>query len=50
MATMALFAGGVMLARAVEDRELSNQILAACRRFAVPEAYAVDGTTKGRRA
>jgi TetR/AcrR family transcriptional repressor of nem operon len=47
MATMALFAGGVMLARAVEDRALSNQILAACRHFAVPEAYAVDSTAKG---
>jgi TetR/AcrR family transcriptional repressor of nem operon len=42
VATLALFAGGIMLSRAVEDPALSNRILAACRRLAAPEAYAVD--------
>jgi TetR/AcrR family transcriptional repressor of nem operon len=45
-ATLALFAGGIMLARAVEDRELSNRILAACRHFAVPEAYGTQSSAK----
>jgi len=40
IATLALFAGGVMLSRAVDDPALSNRILAACRRLAAPEAYA----------
>ena len=39
LATLALFAGGIMLARAVDDPKLSDSILAACRRLAVPEAY-----------
>jgi TetR/AcrR family transcriptional repressor of nem operon len=38
LATLALGAGGLMLARAVEDESLSNEILRACRRLAVPEA------------
>ena len=38
LATLALGAGGVMLARAVADPELSDRILRACRRLAVPEA------------
>lgn len=37
LATAALFVGGLSLARAVEDRELSDQILRACRRLAIPE-------------
>ena len=37
LATAALFAGGILLSRAVADRELSDRILMACRRFAVPE-------------
>jgi len=49
LATLALFAGGVMLARAVEDPELSDQILTACRRLAVPEAYTPRGAAKGER-
>lgn len=39
LATLALFAGGLMLARAVRDEDLSGRILRACRRLAVPEAY-----------
>jgi TetR/AcrR family transcriptional repressor of nem operon len=38
LATVALFAGGIMLARAVRDEALSDRILRACRRLAVPEA------------
>jgi TetR/AcrR family transcriptional repressor of nem operon len=37
LATIALFVGGVMLARAVRDRKLSGQILRACRLLAIPE-------------
>ncbi len=37
LATTALFVGGLSLARAVEDRELSDQILRACRQLAIPE-------------
>ncbi|MFQ5960582.1 MAG: TetR/AcrR family transcriptional regulator [Candidatus Methylomirabilales bacterium] len=37
LATMALFVGGVMLARAVKDRKLSGRILRACRLLGVPE-------------
>jgi TetR/AcrR family transcriptional regulator, transcriptional repressor for nem operon len=37
LATAALAAGGIMLARAVGDRDLSERILRACRRLAVPE-------------
>ena len=40
IATLALFAGGIMLSRAVDDPAFSNRILTACRRLAVPEAYA----------
>lgn len=36
-ATLALLMGGMSLARAVQDEELSNKILRACRRLAVPE-------------
>ncbi|HEY7516498.1 MAG TPA: TetR/AcrR family transcriptional regulator, partial [Vicinamibacteria bacterium] len=39
LATVALFAGGLMIARAVTDEALSDRILRACRRLAVPEAY-----------
>ncbi len=39
LATIALLAGGLMLARAVRDEALSERILRACRRLAVPEAY-----------
>lgn len=38
LGTIALCVGGLALARAVDNRALSNQILRACRRFAVPEA------------
>jgi hypothetical protein len=37
LATIALFVGGVMLARAVKDRKLSGRILRACRLLAIPE-------------
>lgn len=37
LATIALCAGGLMLARAVRDEELSDRILLACRRLALPE-------------
>jgi TetR/AcrR family transcriptional repressor of nem operon len=37
LATVALAAGALMLARAVPDSELSDRILAAARRLAVPE-------------
>lgn len=37
LATIALFVGGVMLARAVKDPKLSGRILRACRLLAVPE-------------
>ncbi len=37
LATIALFVGGVTLARAVEDRKLSSRILRACRLLAIPE-------------
>jgi TetR/AcrR family transcriptional regulator, transcriptional repressor for nem operon len=37
LATTALFAGALMLARAVPDEELSDRILRAARRLALPE-------------
>lgn len=37
LATLALMAGGIVLARAVKDQTLSDRILRACRRLAVPE-------------
>jgi TetR/AcrR family transcriptional repressor of nem operon len=37
LASVALAAGGLMLARAVQDEALSDRILRACRRLAVPE-------------
>ena len=37
LATVVLCVGGLSLARAVEDPALSDRILAACRRLAVPE-------------
>lgn len=42
LATAALAAGGIMLARAVNDPSLSERILRACRRLAVREAEAPD--------
>jgi TetR/AcrR family transcriptional repressor of nem operon len=44
LATIALCAGGLMLARAVRDEELSDRILLACRRLALPE----DMTERGQ--
>lgn len=38
LSSLALFAGGLMLARAVRDPALSDRILRACRRLALPEA------------
>jgi TetR/AcrR family transcriptional repressor of nem operon len=38
LATLALCVGGLALARAVADPRLSDRILAACRKLAVPEA------------
>ena len=38
LATVALCVGGLSLARAVKDPALSDRILAACRKLAVPEA------------
>ena len=38
LATLALFVGGLSLARAVTDPALSERILGACRLLAVPEA------------
>ena len=46
LATLALFVGGLSLARAVADPALSARILAACRRLAVPEAAARTGRGK----
>jgi TetR/AcrR family transcriptional repressor of nem operon len=37
LALTALSVGGVLLARAVQDEKLSNQILRACKRLAVAE-------------
>jgi len=37
LATLALFVGGVMLARTVKDQKLSGRILRACRLLAIPE-------------
>jgi TetR/AcrR family transcriptional repressor of nem operon len=37
LAITALFAGGLMLSRAVPDRDLSDRILLACRRLALAE-------------
>lgn len=37
LATIALSVGGLALARAVDDPELSDRILRACQRLAVPE-------------
>jgi TetR/AcrR family transcriptional regulator, transcriptional repressor for nem operon len=37
LATLALCVGGLSLARAVDDRELSDRILTACRAMALPE-------------
>ena len=45
LATLALFAGGITLSRAVNDPVLSNRILSACRRLAAPEAYAASTRT-----
>jgi TetR/AcrR family transcriptional regulator, transcriptional repressor for nem operon len=48
LATVALFAGGLMLARAVHDERLSDRILRACRRLAVPEACAGETAATSR--
>jgi TetR/AcrR family transcriptional repressor of nem operon len=40
LATVALLTGALMLSRAVVDRPLSDRILSAARRFAVPESAA----------
>jgi TetR/AcrR family transcriptional repressor of nem operon len=37
LATVGLLVGGLLLARAVKDPDLSDRILTACRRLAVPE-------------
>jgi TetR/AcrR family transcriptional repressor of nem operon len=47
LATIALFAGGLMLARAVCDEALSDRILRACRRVAVPEARVEESGAPG---
>jgi TetR/AcrR family transcriptional regulator, transcriptional repressor for nem operon len=47
LATVALFAGGLMLARAVRGEGLSDRILRACRRLAVPEAYGGEASGGG---
>jgi len=50
LATLGLLAGGLMLSRAVEDRELSDRILRACRRLAAPARRAARaGPKAGRR-
>ena len=41
LATLALLSGALMLARAVPDEQLSDRILRAARRLAVPEAAKV---------
>lgn len=43
LATVALCVGGLSLARAVKDPSLSDRILAACRKLAVPEAATQTG-------
>lgn len=40
---MATWTGGLMLARAVKDKEVADEILAACRHVAVPESQAYQG-------
>ena len=47
LATAALAAGGIMLARAVADPDLSDRILRACRRLAVPELAEEAGDPRG---
>jgi len=47
LATAALAAGGIMLARAVADPGLSDRILRACRRLAVPELAEEAGQPRG---
>jgi TetR/AcrR family transcriptional repressor of nem operon len=49
LATLALLSGALTLARAVTDEELSNRILRAARRLAVPEtAERVDDGKRGQ--
>lgn len=45
LATFALCVGGLCLARAVDDPNLSERILRACRRLAVPELAAPGGAS-----
>ena len=39
LAIMALTIGGILLSRATFGHEISEEMLAACRRFALPEAF-----------
>ncbi len=48
LATLALLSGALMLARAVPDEELSDRILRAARRLAVPEAAEMSAPTQVR--
>lgn len=48
LATVALLTGALALSRAVEDRELSDRILSAARRFAVPEQGAAPISKAGK--
>jgi TetR/AcrR family transcriptional repressor of nem operon len=50
LATIALLSGALTLARAVEDPDLSDRILVAARRLAVPEAADAAATEAARRA
>ncbi len=43
LAMLALFVGGISLARAVADPSLSDEILAACRQFAQNKLFSSDG-------
>jgi TetR/AcrR family transcriptional repressor of nem operon len=49
LATIALLSGALTLARAVEDPELSDRILRAARRLAVPETAAAAEAELGAR-
>ena len=43
LATMALTIGGLLLARAARGSAISEEMLSACRSWALPEAAGVDG-------
>lgn len=50
LATMALTIGGLLLARAAAGDRVSDEVLAACRRWALPDTGAAKPGTRGRTA